>query len=126
MLSNPETLRGSQDLNILPPFSIFDIYNYLVTFEQYNHSMLRNYQKMEAYGLFEDGYVLSIECCALEGNYCAVKSHVRPRTNDKDPVSKLKYYKLWIVFSKSDKGAVFSAYCSCKGGYVDDFCLIYQ
>ena len=33
MLSNPETLRGSQDLNILPPFSIFDnLYRWHVTF----------------------------------------------------------------------------------------------
>ena len=41
---------------------------------------------------------------------------MRPRTNDKDPVSKLKYYKAWIVFNKSDKGTVVSAYCFGKGG----------
>jgi hypothetical protein len=58
----------------------------------------------KAFGLFEDGYVLDIECCSLGGHYSSVKSNVRPRTNDKDPVSKLKYYKAWIVFSKSDKG----------------------
>ena len=118
MLPNPETVKGSQDLRILPPFAIFDIYNYLLTFDQYSHSLLRNYQKMEAFGLFEDGYVLNIECYSLGGHYSAVKSNVRPRTNDIDPVSKLKYYKAWIVFSKSDKGTVISAYCSCKGRYV--------
>jgi hypothetical protein len=115
MLSNPETVKGSQDLRILPPFAIFDIYNYLLTFDQYSHSLLRNYQKMEAFGLFEDRYVLNIECCSLGGYYSAVKSNARQRTNDIDPVSKLKYYKAWIVFSKSDKGRVVSAYCSCKG-----------
>jgi hypothetical protein len=52
----------------------------------------------------------------LTAHYSAVKSNVRPRTNDIDPVYKLKYYKAWIVFSKSDKGTVVSAYCSCKGG----------
>ena len=37
MLPNPETVKGSQDLRILPPFAIFDIYNYLLTFDQYCH-----------------------------------------------------------------------------------------
>ena len=87
MLPNPETVKGSQDLRILPPFAIFDIYNYLLTFDQYSHSLLRNYQKMEAFGLFENGYVLNIECCSLGGHYSAVKANVRPRTNDIDPVS---------------------------------------
>ena len=40
MLSNPETVKGSQDLRILPPFTIFDISNYLLTFDQYSHSLL--------------------------------------------------------------------------------------
>jgi hypothetical protein len=111
MLPNPETVKGSQDLRILPPFAIFDIYNYLLTFDQHSHSLLRNYQKMEGFGLFEDGYVLNIKCCSLGGHYSAVKSNVRPRTNGIDPVS-----KAWIVFSKSDKGTVVSAYCSYKGG----------
>jgi hypothetical protein len=65
MLPNPATVKGSQDLRILPPFTIFDIYNYLLTFDQYSDSLLRNYQKMEAFGLFEDRYVLNIACCAL-------------------------------------------------------------
>jgi hypothetical protein len=111
MLPNSETVKGSQDLRMLPPFAIFDIYNHLLTFDQYSHSLLRNYQKMEAFGLFEDGYVLNIECCSLGGHYSAVKSNVRPRTNGIDPVS-----KAWIVFSNSDKDTVVSAYCSCKGG----------
>ena len=37
MLPNPETVKGSQDLRILPPFAIFDIHNYLLTFDQYCH-----------------------------------------------------------------------------------------
>jgi hypothetical protein len=47
----------------------------------YTYLLLRYYQKMEAFGLFEDGYVLNIECCSLGGHYSAVKSNVRPRTN---------------------------------------------
>lgn len=83
--------------------------------------MLRNYQKMEAYGLFEDGFVLNIECCPFNNELSAVKANARPRTNEKCPITKLKYYKAWIIFNKSDNGAIFSALCSCKGG-IDGGC----
>ena len=65
LLPNPETVQGSKEINVLPPISIFDIYNYLVTFEQYDHAALRQYHKMEGFGLYEDGYVLDVECCNL-------------------------------------------------------------
>ena len=45
VLPSPDTMQGSTDLSILPPFAIFDINNYLLTFEQSDHSSLRNYYK---------------------------------------------------------------------------------
>ena len=56
---------------------------------------------MEAYGLFEDGNVMNIECCALNQDKFAKKSNVKPRTNEVHPVTKLKYYKCWTVLSKT-------------------------
>ena len=120
LLPNPETVQGSKEINMLPPISIFDIYNYLVTFEQYDHAALRQYHKMEGFGLYEDGYVLDIECCNLYSVYCALKSRVKPRTNEKDPISKLSFYKAWIILSKTDQDSsmrtIISAHCTCKGG----------
>ena len=123
MLPNPESVQGTKELNLLPKVSIFDIYNYLITFEEYNHETLKEYQKMEGYGLFEDGYVLDVECSDLHPSYVALKSHVKPRTNEKDPISKLTFYKTCVIFVKdqlqsSPMGCsiILSAYCTCKGG----------
>ena len=119
-LPNPDTLPGSSDISILPPVGIFDIYNYLTSSDEYDLPSLRNYQKMEAYGMFKDGYILQLESVTLSENYTALRAKVRPRTNEKDPVSKLGYYKLWIVLSKTkeaeNKGSIHSGLCSCKGG----------
>ena len=124
MLPIPETVQGTKELNLLPRISIFDIYNYLMTFEQYDHETLKDYQKMEGYGLFEDGYVLDVECSDLHASYIALKSHVKPRTNEKDPISKLTFYKTCMIFVKEGQlhassmgcNMIFSAYCTCKGG----------
>ena len=48
--------------------------------------------------------------------YVAVKAHVKPRTNDNDPVSKKGYYACWIILKTCDEGSIHSAYCTCKGG----------
>ena len=121
-LPNPDVLPGSSDISILPPVGIFDLYNYLTSSEEYDLPSLRNYHKMEAYGMFKDGYVLLLESVTLSEDYTALRAKVRPRTNEKDPISKLGYYKSWIVFSKTkeaeNKGTIHSAICSCKGGYV--------
>ena len=112
VLPQPDTVSGDTDLGCLPPFVIFDVYNYVIGFHVYDHATLRNYHKMEGYGMFKDWYVLE--------NYVALRSKVKPRTNEKDPISKLGYYKLWIILSKTteatNKGTIISALCSCKGG----------
>ena len=81
---------------------------------------------MEGYGLFEDGYVLDVECSDLHASFIALKSHVKPRTNEKDPISKLSFYKTCVIFVKEGQlhassigcNMIVSAYCTCKGGLV--------
>ena len=70
----------------------------------------------------KDGYVLDLQGAKYEGTqYVVLKSTVKPRTNEKDPVTKLPYYKQWIILSESVAGTtsatcVHSAFCNCKGG----------
>ena len=49
------------NLSCVPNISIFDIYNYLLVFRDYDHATLRSYQQMEGYTMCKDGYVTSIE-----------------------------------------------------------------
>ena len=120
VLPQPDTVSGDTDLGCLPPFGIFDVYNYLIGFHDYDHATLRNYHKMEGYGMFKGGYVLEVESVPLQENYVALRSKVKPSTNENDPISKLGYHKLWIILSKTteatNKGTIISALCSCKGG----------
>ena len=129
MIKNPVIVssNGNKNLSILPQISIIDIFNYLVQFrETYSYAILRDYKKTEGYSLYEDGYVLDVEtqlCLNSEDNeedgYFSVISKVKPRTNEKDPITKKPYYVSWIIFSaQEDASRIYSAYCGCKGGYV--------
>ena len=41
-------------------------------------------------------------------------AHVKPRTNEKDPFSKLPYYKLWMIFDRNElHSSSYSAHCGC-------------
>ncbi|KAH3883451.1 hypothetical protein DPMN_007408 [Dreissena polymorpha] len=57
-----------------------------------------------------EGYTMA------KAGYVAVKAHVKPRTNDNDPVSKKGYYACWIILKTCDEGSIHSAYCTCNGG----------
>ena len=59
-LQNPQLLIGSPDISSVPCLSIFDIYNYLISTNTYDHSSLREYHKLEGYTMFKDGYVMDI------------------------------------------------------------------
>ena len=54
-------MDSSNDISVVPPLSIFDIYNYLLSFDEFNHSTLREYHKLEGYTMFKDGFVLGVE-----------------------------------------------------------------
>jgi len=133
LLNNPQLMTGSKDLHRLPPLSVFDLYNYLLGFSEYSHNSLREFHKMEAYGLFQDGYVQDLEVVTYDDSaaFTAVKCRVKPRTNENDPATKLPYYSGWIIFSSSvakDSGpatSIYSAFCTCKGGFVTHVLLVY-
>ena len=122
ILSNPLSKPDSEfsnDLSHLPPISIFDMYNYLVSFDGFDHASLRDYYRMEGYTMAQDGYVLDLQVSNYVDNpeYVILKSKVKPRTREKDPVTKLPHYKTWIIAtSASSRGSLYSAFCSCKGG----------
>ena len=123
----PTLLEGYEpDLYILPDISIFDIYNYFMSFSNYDHATFRDVEKMEAYSMAKDGYVREVlvaQYLAPHIGYYAIKSNVKQRTQEKDPLTKRKTYSAWIVVAKTDEGRIHSALCMCKGGYVDiDIC----
>ena len=62
-LLNPEQLNGTPDITHLPPLSIFDLYNYLLSFKCYDHDSLREYHKLEGYTMFKDNYVIAVTLC---------------------------------------------------------------
>ena len=119
-LSNPSILKEySNDMVNIPKISIIDIYNFLISFADYDDATFRDYHKMEGFTLKKDGYIHDVMFTAYPShiNAFAIKSKVKPRTRDKDPVTKLPYYNVWII-CKKDGARIHSAYCTCKGGYV--------
>ena len=80
----------TQNIAILPMLSIFDIYNYLMCFDGYSHASFRDYTSMEGYTMAMDGYVTEMRFANYDNTqYIAIKSKVKPRTQQKDPVTKL-------------------------------------
>ena len=82
----------SQDINILPKVTIFDIYNYLAQLqsEDYTHDKLRDYTKLEGYGMMKDSHVLDLFSAQYltHPHYFAVTGKVQPRTKEVDPQTK--------------------------------------
>jgi hypothetical protein len=119
-LTNPSILPDfTNDISVLPQISIIDMYNYLITFTDYEDATFRDYHRMEGYTLKKDGYILDMvfSCYPTNNNVFAIKSRVKPRTRDNDPITKLPFYNVWII-CKKDGSRIHSAYCTCKGGYV--------
>ena len=66
-----------------------------------------------------DGYVKQLSAGKFENHddFHYITASVKPRTNDKDPVTKQPFYKTWIIVSsKNIAKVIFSAFCTCKGG----------
>ena len=94
-LSLPTFLDNyTKNIAILPLVNIFDIYNYLISFSDYEHASFRDFTKMEGYTMGKDGYVIDIEFAKYPNTVSevfAIKKRVKPRTQEKDPITKLKY-----------------------------------
>ena len=75
-----------------------------------------------------DGYVLDCKTREYDrplgftktNRIFAVKSKVKPRTKDKDPLTKLPHYGVWILLIDSD---VKSAYIYPRHIYSSPFCI---
>ena len=80
----------STNIGILQRFSIFDIYNYLISFTDYTHGTFRDVTKMEAYSMAKDCYVQTVMAV---------------------PYTSHDGYHAILIRIKS-------ALCHCKGGYV--------
>ena len=117
LLTNPTLLNCTHDMTDIPRISIIDIYNYLVSFADYDDASFRDYHRMEAYSMKKDGYVIDLTFQTYPNNDAvfAVRSKVKPRTREKDPVTKLPHYNTWVILKK-DGNRVHSSYCTCKGG----------
>ena len=56
-LSLPTFLENyTKNIAILPQVNIFDIYNYLISFSDYEHASFHDFTKMEGYTMAKDGY----------------------------------------------------------------------
>ena len=84
---------------MLPYFNVMDVFSYLLT-NNSSFSQIRDYQKSEGYSLMTDGFVKHVETVAFEQpGYFALKSRVKPRTRDRDPVSGARFYFPWNILS---------------------------
>ena len=68
VLQSPQHLAGTANMSGLPKLSIFDIYNYLLSYEEFTHAGLREYHKLEGYCMFKDGYVKQLETVSFDIN----------------------------------------------------------
>ena len=86
-------LQGFADISFIPEITVIDICNYLPTFSQYDHSSLRYYYKMEGHTMFKDGCVLDAQGVRFQhrSDYVALKARVKPRTNEKDSLTRYNY-----------------------------------
>ena len=99
IVSNPAISTGTQDPSMLSYFNVMDVFSYLLT-NNSSFSQIRDCQKSEGYSLMTDGFVKHVETVAFEQpGYFALKSRVKPRTRDRDPVSGARFYFPWIILS---------------------------
>ena len=118
--SDPFSLDGyTSDLSDIPPFGLYDIFNYLILRRSdYDRKKLKAFKSFEDYRLFVDGHVESVMFNALDNSspFCVFKCKVKPTQKDKTYLNK-QVYDLWVILN-SNSGEVELAYCQCPGGYV--------
>ena len=89
----PDSISGTCSLSCVANLSIFDIYNYLLKFRDYDHATLRAYHQMEGYTMFKDGYVTKIEAVSYRntGNKISILVYVVYFNTDLSNRSLLQY-----------------------------------
>lgn len=118
IILSPALIETDYRIYKLLRISIVDLYNYLLPFAEYDINSLRDYTNMEGYAMQKDGYVIDLQSGRYEShpNVFGVVSRKRPRTREVDPITKMKYYNVWILMSDGDGLRILAAYCGCKGG----------
>ena len=88
-LKVPFLCDTADDLFVFPPISIFDLYNDLKPCKDFDHASMRDVTKMEGYQMLVERYVqfVSPGIFPETDKHCFVIAHVKPRTNDKYPIS---------------------------------------
>ncbi len=58
-IEDPESVTGSTDVTVIPPYGIVDMFNYFANIEDDSYSLgtFREYFKMEGYTMALDGHV---------------------------------------------------------------------
>ena len=124
LLKSPFECESNNDISILPRLSLYDMFDYLSKCKEIDKNTLRNYLDMEGVQMANERYVLDLSAGSFteHSNYTFVTSKVKPRTKDRDPITKLQYYKQWIIFTNDENSdTIYSADCNCKGGN-DGYC----
>ena len=87
VLRSPETLQGIGDISFLPNIDRFDLYNYLISYDTYDHQSLKSFKKLEGYQLYQSGYIEKIILCKNTGldGYFVVKYQCKPKQRKEDP-----------------------------------------
>ena len=86
-LTNPETEITLNNLLILPGIGTVDTINYMLSFDEYPYSSVRDLSNTEGYFLFKDGFVIDVSCSEFSqfpGYFC-IKSHVKPLQRTRIP-----------------------------------------
>ncbi|KAH3833082.1 hypothetical protein DPMN_106383 [Dreissena polymorpha] len=66
-LTSPDLHEGTSDISNLPGISIFDIYKYLISYDQFSHATLREYRRLEGFCMLKEGYVMQLETVSYHG-----------------------------------------------------------
>ena len=114
----------SNDLSQLHPFGLLDIFNHLkMSKNEYDKEMLSSWRSFDEYSLCLDGHARHLEVEVVKDSdgvkYSVVVARVLPTQKGKAPEGK-KHYGLWFMLCPN--GAVYSAFCQCKGG-ADQGCM---
>ena len=59
----------SNDLSVLPKLSIFDLYNHLANFDNFDMASMRDFEKMEGHQMFREKYVKEINPGSFENTH---------------------------------------------------------
>jgi len=115
IICDPLSLKYSTtfDISSLPPFGLFDIFNYLLLSKaDYNRHTHKAYKSFNDQRLFTDGHVRELGVHHHK-DHKIFRAQVLPTCRTTTFMKKSTYTNWFIL---NDDGDVFAAYCECMGG----------